>query len=78
MRRLGRWWQHPRIPLTKTGKLRLAWVTIGASLVGWPISLLLLQEPPVILSLSWLALTYTAWDIVSTADSSDDSPDSLD
>lgn len=68
MTRLLRWWENPRIPLSTVAKLRLAWVTIAVSLVGWPVSLFLLDEPPAILSLSWLALTYTAWDIVSTAD----------
>lgn len=63
------WWREPRIPLSTANKLRLAWITIAASLVGWPVSILILDEPPAILSLSWLALTYTAWDIVSTADS---------
>ena len=67
-----RWWDNPRIPLDKKWKLRLAWIAIGSTLIGWPISLFLLDEPPVILSLSWLALTYTAWDIVSTADSSEE------
>lgn len=38
------------------------------SLVGWPISLLLTDEPPFILSLSWLALTLTAYDILTTTD----------
>jgi hypothetical protein len=39
-------------------------------LVGWPISALTFAagEPPAILGLSWLAITLTALDILSTQD----------
>lgn len=66
---IRRWWDNPRIPLTSKWKLRIAWISIWASLIFWPPAMLLLDEPPVILSLSFLAITYTAWDIVSTSDS---------
>lgn len=47
-----------------------AWILLGASLVGWPISALTFAagEPPAILGLSWLAITLTALDILSTQD----------
>jgi len=47
-----------------------AWIMLIVSLIGWPVSVVWLapDEPIFILSLSWLAITITAWDIVSTAD----------
>lgn len=41
-----------------------------ATLIGWPISLFTFarEEPPWVLSLSWLALTLTAADIFATTD----------
>lgn len=47
-------------------RLILAWVLIAASIVGWPLTLWLTDEPPFVLSLSWLAITLTAWDILNT------------
>lgn len=38
------------------------------SLIGCPLSVWLTDEPPTILILSWLAVTFTAMDIVQTAD----------
>jgi len=51
-------------------RVRLAWVLLVASLVGWPVSALTFAtgEPPVVLGLSWLAITLTALDILSTQD----------
>lgn len=49
-------------------RVRLAWALLVATLVGWPASLVLTNEPATILSLSWLALTLTCLDIVATAD----------
>lgn len=51
-------------------RLRLAWVLLLGSLVGWPLSVLTFAsgEPPTVLGLSWLAITITALDVVSTAD----------
>lgn len=51
-------------------RVRLAWVLLAASLVGWPLSALTVAqgEPPVVLGLSWLAITLTALDILSTQD----------
>jgi len=39
---------------------------MAAAIVGWPLSLWLTDEPPVVLSLSWLALIYTAFDCINT------------
>ncbi len=47
-------------------RLRFAWAQLILSLIGWPISLVLTDEPSFILSLSWYAITITAWDVIST------------
>jgi hypothetical protein len=49
---------------------RAAAVLLVVTLIGWPVSLLTFAkgEPPWVLSLSWLALTLTAADILATAD----------
>jgi hypothetical protein len=52
---------------TKT-QLVLAWFFLVASVIGWPISLITTDEPPYILSLSWLALTLTAFNWISAAE----------
>lgn len=53
-------------------KLRVggAWALLIASLVGWPVSAFTVaaHEPPFILALSWLAISLTALDILSTQD----------
>lgn len=48
----------------------LAWVLLLGSLVGWPLSALTFakDEPQFILGLSWLAITLTAADLLSTTD----------
>jgi hypothetical protein len=50
-------------------RLRFAVVLFGLSMVGWPVSALTVakNEPQFILGLSWLAITLTAWDILTTA-----------
>jgi hypothetical protein len=47
-----------------------AWILLVVCLVGWPVSVVSLakEEPPFVLSLSWLALILTAIDIIFTAD----------
>lgn len=47
-----------------------AWVLLALCAVGWPLSLVTFaqNEPPFVLSLSWLALILTAVDILSTND----------
>lgn len=51
-------------------RLVLAWVLLLGSLVGWPLSALTFakDEPQFILGLSWLAITLTAADLLSTTD----------
>ena len=56
-----------RVFSTKT-QLILAWVFLVASIIGWPITLITTDEPPFILSLSWLALTLTAFNWISAAE----------
>lgn len=75
---MRRWWGNPRIPLSPRNRLRISWVIIALTLIGWPLSLLVLDEPPVILSLSWLALTITALDVVATSDVSAEQADGSD
>lgn len=48
-------------------KRALAWVLLIASAIGWPTSMLFTDEPPFILSLSWLAIVLTAADMLWTA-----------
>jgi uncharacterized membrane protein YfcA len=56
--------------MSPKARVRLAWVLLVASLVGWPLSALTIArgEPKVVLGLSWFAITLTALDIVLTAD----------
>jgi uncharacterized membrane protein YfcA len=44
----------------------VGWVFLVASLIGWPLSALTVarDEPQFILGLSWLAIAFTAFDIV--------------
>lgn len=51
-------------------RIWLAWVLLIGSVVGWPLSAFTWarDEPPFILGLSWLAITLTAIDILSTQD----------
>ena len=46
--------------LTPAMQVQLAWFQLGVSAVGWPVSLWLIDEPKVILSLSWWAILATA------------------
>jgi hypothetical protein len=53
-------------------KIRIigAWALLIICIIGWPISMLTVakEEPPFVLSLSWLALILTCIDILSTQD----------
>lgn len=51
-------------------RLYLAWALLALSLLGWPLSALTFanSEPQTTLALSWIAITITAWDVVTTAD----------
>lgn len=46
-----------------------AWVLLVLSLIGWPVSALTFAagEPPVVLGLSWFAITLTALDLLKTS-----------
>lgn len=54
-------------------RIYAAWVLLGASVIGWPLSMLTIakDEPPFVLSLSWLAIILTSLDIIATADARD-------
>jgi hypothetical protein len=70
------WWNDPRIPISPVNRLRLAWITILITLIGWPLSAVWIGFEPqeeklaeqFILALSWLAITLTALDVLMTAD----------
>ena len=49
-------------------RVRGAWVLLIGSLIGWPWSAFTVakDEPPFILGLSWLAITLSALDLLST------------
>ena len=70
MKVMRRWWSEPRIPLSPVARLRVAWVVVVISVVGWPLSAVTFAagEPQFVLGLSWLALTITALDVLSTSD----------
>lgn len=57
-----------RIPVR--WRIRLAWVLLIGSVIGWPLSALTLakEEPQFVLGLSWLAITLTALDLLFTTD----------
>lgn len=51
-------------------RLVASWILLIGSLIGWPLSALTFarDEPQFILALSWLAITLTAADLLSTTD----------
>lgn len=51
-------------------RVKGAWVILACSLIGWPVSIFTFakDEPVSVLSLSWLALSLTALDILATTD----------
>lgn len=60
-------------------RLILAWVLLGTSVIGWPLSALTFakSEPPTVLGLSWLALFLNAIGILMTVtvrNTQDESP----
>jgi hypothetical protein len=67
---MRRWWSNPQIPLSPVSRLRISWIILIISLVGWPLSALTWArgEPQFVLGLSWLALTLTALDVLATSD----------
>jgi hypothetical protein len=55
--------------MAKRAEVGLAWALLIGSLVLWPVSMFTWakDEPPFILSLSWLALTLTAMDLLKSS-----------
>lgn len=51
-------------------RLRVAWAVLAGVVIAWPLTALTIarDEPQVVLGLSFLALAFTAWNIVQTAD----------
>jgi hypothetical protein len=51
-------------------RIVMAWCILIPSVIGWPLSIFWLarDEPPYVLSLSWIALILTAINILITAD----------
>lgn len=56
--------------MSARNRVRLAWTLLAASIIGYPISALTIakHEPPVVLFLSWFAITLTALDVLFTSD----------
>lgn len=65
-------WMDEGIPLSPVVRLRVSWFTLILSLAGLLVSLVVLPwtDPMLVLALvlSWLAITYTAVDMLMTAD----------
>jgi uncharacterized membrane protein YfcA len=53
-------------------RLRISWALFWGSLIGWPLSIFMTDEPIFILSLSWFAITVTAYDVICTTELKDD------
>lgn len=55
--------------LTPRSLLRVAWAVLVLSLILWPLSQLTIarDEPPVVLAISWFAITLTAFDVICTS-----------
>lgn len=55
--------------MAKRAETIFAWTLLIGSLIGWPLSIVwwASSEPVFILSLSWLALTLTALDLLKTS-----------
>jgi uncharacterized membrane protein YfcA len=65
-----RWFRNPHL------RIRLAWILLIGSLLGWPAThVLILTDPPenswvfhVLLAISFFSLIFTAIDILATTD----------
>ena len=55
-----------------------AWVLLVAALIGWPLSMFTLarDEPPFVLSLSWLAIVIEAANLLTSSQVHEDQRDS--
>lgn len=51
-------------------RVYVAWGMVVVTIIGWPVSMLWLakNEPPFVLSLSWIALILGAFEVLATAD----------
>jgi hypothetical protein len=47
----------------------IAWILLAGSLIGWPLSMLTFAsgEPPVVLSLSWMAIVIEAGSLLTAS-----------
>lgn len=64
-------WMDKGIPLSPVVRLRLSWLTLILSVAGMLLSFVFLRGDPIFvatLALSWLAITFTCVDILSTSD----------
>lgn len=63
MTRALAWWRD------RPGRVKFAWTLLVVSLIGWPVSALTFArgEPVTVLGLSWLAVSFTAVDILFTS-----------
>jgi hypothetical protein len=67
--RLARWWADPRLPMSVTTWLRVSWILVLGSIVGWPVSAVLFpDEPQFVLFLSWFAVFIGALAVVVTVE----------
>lgn len=56
--------------MSPAARRKLAVGLLVASIIGWPLTALTIakDEPPVVLGLSWFAITITALDVLLTTD----------
>lgn len=53
----------------RKARVVIAWVLLVGSIIGWPVSMLTVAkgEPPFVLSLSWLAITLAAAELLTAS-----------
>lgn len=53
----------------RRARIVLAWILLVGSLIGWPVSMFTVakHEPPFVLSLSWLAITLAAAELLTSS-----------
>lgn len=53
----------------RRARIVLAWILLAGSLIGWPVSMFTVakHEPPFVLSLSWLAITLAAAELLTSS-----------
>jgi hypothetical protein len=72
---LRAWWDNPVIPISPRDRLRISWIVVVLTILGWlTTSALFIADhgfvlfEQVINAISWWALTYTALDLLATSD----------